>query len=300
MHVSNPLAGERCCLGLAILILTVVAVAGCSGDDGGGGGSQARSVFFEDRVLNIAHRGGARLRPEHTLVAYQHALAVGADVIEFDLHATADGVIVILHDAQVDRTTNGTGVVRQMMYDELRTLDAGYRFTRDGGATYPWRGMGLTIPTLDEALDLLFDVPLAVEIKQAVPPIADQVLAMFAAHGAVDHAIFVSFDSRPTQRIRELDPNALTAFTGQEIVTFGLLTDETLPAYQPPAMFMQPPSSLIEPTFMARVDALGLKVHPWTVNNRQEMQRLIDFQVGGIFTDDPAALAEVLGENSGS
>jgi glycerophosphoryl diester phosphodiesterase len=160
--------------------------------------------------------------------------------------------------------------------------------------------MGLTIPTLDEALDLLPDTPLSVEIKQAVPSIAEQVLATFQAHGAVDHAVFVSFDSRPTHTIRELDPNALTAFTGQEIVVLGLLTDETLPAYQPPAPFVQPPSALVEPEFMARMNTLGLKVHPWTVNNRQEMRRLIDLGVGGIFTDDPMTLAEEIADNAGA
>lgn len=279
---------------IILALIGGLTAVGCGSDDGGGGASSARSVFFEDRVLNIAHRGGGRLRPEHTLVAYENALAVGADVVELDLHATADGVIVVLHDATVDRTTDGTGVVRQMTYEEIRRLDAGYRFTRDGGATYPWRGMGLTIPTLDEALDLLADVPLSVEIKQVTPPIAEHVAAKFVEYGAIEHAVFASFDARPTEAIRALAPEALSAFTGQEIVEFGLLTDETLPEYRPPSMFVQPPWQLIEPSFMARADALGLKVHPWTINNRDEMQRLIEAGVGGIFTDDPALLAELL------
>jgi glycerophosphoryl diester phosphodiesterase len=276
-----------------LLILAAVAPAACGSDDGGGR-SSARDVFFEDRVLNIAHRGGARLWPEHTTLAYQNALAAGADVVELDLHATADGVIVALHDNTVDRTTNGAGTVREMSAQEVLGLDAGYRFTRDRGATYPYRGTGLTIPTLDEALALLSDTPLSVEIKQVVPPIAAAVLATFEAHGAVENAVFAAFDSRPIQTIRELKPDALTAFTGQEIVNLGLLTEETLPDYEPPALFVQPPFQLIEPAFMARVKALGLKVHPWTINNRDEMQRLIDLGVDGMFTDDPVALEEIL------
>jgi glycerophosphoryl diester phosphodiesterase len=275
---------------IALAVASSVAT-GCGDDDGG---SSSQSVFFETRTLNIAHRGGARLWPEHTLLAYERALEAGADVIELDLHATSDGVIVALHDATVDRTTDGSGVVRNMTYDELRQLDAGYRFTRDRGATYPWRGRGLTIPTLDEALDLLGSTPMAIEIKQAVPPIAAEVLATFEAHGAVEHAIFVSFDRRPVETIRELDADALTAFSGQEIVVFGLLTEETLPAYVPPAPFMQPPSELVDATFIERANRLGLKVHAWTVNEREEMRRLIDLGVGGIFTDDPVLLAEEL------
>jgi len=277
-------------------VLAMITLAAC-GDDGGGNKQSPRSVFFEDRVLNIAHRGGARLRPEHTIAAYENALAIGADVVELDLHATADGVIVALHDATVDRTTNGTGTVRQMSSQEVHSLDAGYNFTRDRGATYPFRGTGLTIPTLDEALDLLGDTPLSVEIKQSVPPIAAQVLATFEAHGAVDNAIFVAFDSRPVQAIRDLNPDALTAFSAQDILTFSLLTDETLATYEPPALFIQPPFELIDPAFMARAKALGLRVHPWTVNDREEMQQLIDMGVDGMFTDDPAQLEELLAGN---
>ena len=277
-------------------LLAACTLVAC-GDDGGGGSRSPRSVFFEDRVLNIAHRGGVRLRPEHTVAAYENALAIGADVVELDLHATADGVVVALHDATVDRTTNGSGTVREMSSQEVLSLDAGYKFTRDGGTTYPYRGAGLTIPTLDEALDLLGDVPLSVEIKQSVPPIAAQVLAIFEAHDAVDNAIFVAFDSRPVQAIRELNPDALTAFTAQDMLAFTLLDDETIATYEPPALFIQPPLELIDAEFMARAKAFGLKVHPWTVNNREEMQRLIDAGVDGMFTDDPVALEEVLAEN---
>ncbi len=280
------------------LLAAITLAVGC-GDDGGGGGSP-RAVFFEDRVLNIAHRGGAHLRPEHTIAAYENALLIGADVVELDLHATADGVVVCMHDATVDRTTDGTGVIRDMTYDELHGLDAGYQFTRDGGATYPWRGQGLTVPTLDEALDLLGDVPLSVEIKQAVPPIAEQVVATFEAHDAIENAIFVSFDPRPTQAIRELRPDALTAFTAQEMVTFGLLNDETIGSYQPPAPFVQPPAQLVDTTFMARANVLDLKVHPWTVNSPDEMQRLIGLGVAGMFTDDPETLEALLSSGEGS
>jgi glycerophosphoryl diester phosphodiesterase len=279
----------------ASITLALIFLAGCGDDSGGGSGkSRPRDVFFEDRVLNIAHRGGARLRPEHTIAAYENALTIGADVVELDLHATADGVVVCLHDATVDRTTNGTGTVRDMFFQEVHSLDAGYRFTRDRGATYPYRGAGLTIPTLDEALDLLGEVPLSVEIKQSSPPIVEQVMATFEAHGAVENGIFVAFDSRPVQAIRERNPEALTAFTAQEILTFGTLTDETLPSYTPPAMFIQPPQELVDAAFMARANALGLRVHAWTVNDRAEMHALIDAGVSGIFTDDPETLEELL------
>jgi glycerophosphoryl diester phosphodiesterase len=108
--------------------------------------------FLSDQLLNIAHRGGGRLRPEATLPAFENALSVGADVLEFDLHASSDGVVVVIHDETVDRTTDGTGAVQAMTFAELRMLDAGYEFTPDGGQTFPYRGMGIQIPTLVEVL----------------------------------------------------------------------------------------------------------------------------------------------------
>ena len=84
-------------------------------------------------ITVIAHRGGANLRPENTLVAFEHAVSIGADVLEMDLRATADGSIVVLHDATVDRTTDGQGRVDALTLAELQKLDAGYRWTSDGG-----------------------------------------------------------------------------------------------------------------------------------------------------------------------
>lgn len=279
---------------LPIFVFALILGFSACGDDDGARGGAPRDVFFENRTLNIAHRGGVRLWPEHTLLAYERALEAGADVIEFDLHATADGVVVSIHDATVERTTDGAGVVRNMSYSEIAGLDAGYRFTTDGGATYPWRGKGLKVPTLDEALDLFGDVPLSVEIKQSVPPIVEEVIAVFEAHGALENAVFASFDRRPVEAIRALRPNALTAFSAGELVTFGLLDDASLPGYVAPAPFIQPPAEIVDAALVARANAVGLKMHPWTVNNSEGMSRLIGLGVGGIFTDDPVTLAVLL------
>ncbi len=109
--------------------------------------------FFQcTRPLNMAHRGGSRLAPENTLAAFEHATSLGVDVLEMDLRSSADGVVVAMHDDGVDRTTDGTGPVTGLTLADLKALDAGYRFSRDGGATFPHRGQGVSIPTLDEVL----------------------------------------------------------------------------------------------------------------------------------------------------
>lgn len=257
------------------------------------GSATAGSIFLSDEFLNIAHRGGARLAPEHTLVAYRNGLAVGADVIELDLHATSDGVVVAMHDETVDRTTDGTGLVREMTFAQVRALDAGYRFTRDGGKTYPWRGKGLTIPSLDEALTELEGVPLSVEIKQRTPSITATVMAAFASHGGADNVVFASFAPEPMLQIREIDPFAMSSFTTRELLEFSLLTSEQLPTYQPPCGFIQPPTELVDAAFLDKAHAAGIKVHAWTVNERDEMCRLRQLGVDGLFSDDPDTLGAV-------
>jgi glycerophosphoryl diester phosphodiesterase len=112
----------------------------------------SRDHFLCGRPLNMAHRGGANLRPENTLVAFSNAVAIGVDVLELDVQRTADDVVVVIHDATVDRTTEGVGALGTLTFADVDQLDAGYRFTTDGGATYPYRGMGIRVPTLEQVL----------------------------------------------------------------------------------------------------------------------------------------------------
>src|ERR1700752_3879311 len=102
--------------------------------------------------LVIAHRGNSAFFPENTLESFDQAVAIGADALEFDVRLSRDGRAVVIHDATLERTTNGAGEVAALTVDELQRLDAGYRFTHDGGRTFPFRGRGLTIPTLEMVL----------------------------------------------------------------------------------------------------------------------------------------------------
>src|SRR5215203_3240073 len=138
--------------------------------------SESRTAIKEkDWPINIAHRGGAEIAPENTLEGFREGLRVGAGVLELDVHTTADGHVVVIHDAVIDRTTDGTGAVWEMTLAELKRLDAGYRFTRDRGATYPFRGEGVGIPTLEEVYDEFGDVPINIEIKGERPGIEEAV-----------------------------------------------------------------------------------------------------------------------------
>ena len=115
----------------------------------------------------IGHRGARGVAPENTVASIRHAVEVGAQAIEIDLHASKDEELVVIHDSTVDRTTDGTGPVDQYTLDELRKLDAGYRFTADEGQTFAFRGQGVQIPALDEAMEAIGDLPAILEVKSA-------------------------------------------------------------------------------------------------------------------------------------
>src|SRR5690348_8923683 len=116
-------------------------------------GRLRRPYVAHDGPLFFAHRGGSLLAPENTLPAFKQGVACGADALELDIQTTSDGELVVIHDPTVDRTTDGSGPVAAYTLEKLQRLDAGYRLSLDGGATYPFRGQGITIPTLREVFE---------------------------------------------------------------------------------------------------------------------------------------------------
>ncbi len=248
--------------------------------------------MLTDEFLNIAHRGGGRLAPEETLVAYQNAVDVGADVLEMDARATMDGVIILCHDNTVDRTSDGGGVISNKTFDELRQLDAGYQFTRDGGATYPFRGQGITFPTLLEVLEAHPTMLFAIEIKEAET--AADVVAVIEQAGVEDRVIVASFSDAAVLQVRAINPDVLTAQTVSESLDFARLTDDDEVDYRAPAWVIQAPPDLgeliVDEAFTQRAARLDVKVHVWTINDPGEMQDFLDIAIDGIMTDDPETL----------
>ena len=141
----------------------------------------ANNPLVHEAMLSSAHRGGSLLAPEETMEAFQNAVALGADVLEIDVRSTSDGVLVLNHDPVVDRTTDGTGNVIGLTWAQLQELDAGYTFTTDDGATFPYRGVGVKIARLDEVLAAFPDSLFSIEIKQQSPSIIQPVLDMINA-----------------------------------------------------------------------------------------------------------------------
>ncbi len=269
-----------------------------AGADGAGVDSAAAwqpdPRLLAEGVLNIAHRGGKTERPEHTLAAYTNALEAGADLIELDVHRSKDGVLVSIHDVTVDRTTDGKGAVKDLTWAQLKQLDAGYSWSKDGGKTHPFRGKGHTIARVDETLDAFPNALISVEIKQYDPSIVDDLVALFTLKGAMGRTIFSSFADATTAKLRERAPTALTAMAMGELLLFRAMDDSEVADYVAPCRFVQPPEDMVDAAFMTRAHAVGLKVQPWTVNKAERMKALLKLGIDGLFTDDPRTFAGLL------
>ncbi len=253
-----------------------------------------------DRPLVLAHRGGADLAPENTMAAFQNAVDLGVDILELDVHTTADGTVVVIHDESVDRTTDGTGAVHDSTLADLRQLDAGYDFSPDNGQTFPFRGQGIGIPTLEEVFAAFPDMRINIEIKQSDPPIEAAVLEVIERAGAQQRVLVGSEYDDVMARFRSLAPDIATSAATNEVRNFYLAQLLRVSAiYRPLADAFQVPeysgsTHVVTPSFVDAAHHHGVKVHVWTVNDAETMQRLLDIGVDGIITDRPDVALEVV------
>lgn len=253
------------------------------------------------RVLAIAHRGGAGLWPENTLYAFERAGASGVDVIETDVRATADGELVLFHDEGVERTTDGNGRVGSLTLAELKRLDAAYRWSPDGGRSFPFKGSGVTIPTLREVFEALPHMRFNIEPKQAAPSLAASLCRLIREHGMADKVLVASFSGAVLSEFRRECPEVATSAATGEVASFLTLHEAGLAASYSPAMqALQVPEHagglrVLTRDFVEAAHGRNLRVHAWTVNDEGDMRRLVETGVDGIITDYPDRLLKILG-----
>jgi glycerophosphoryl diester phosphodiesterase len=262
--------------------------------------------FFSDgppRPWVIAHQGGDGLWPSNTLYAMERAAAMGVDVLEMDIHSTADGVLVVMHDATVDRTTDGQGPINGFTLAELKLLDAGYDWpTLEGsdGDTHPYRGQGITVPALEEIFTAFPGWRMNIEIKQVDPPIAEPFCRLIRQHGLEDQVLVGSFHQEAMDAFRNACPEVATSGTESEIRPFFILNTIFLGLlYTPPANAFQVPEysgslHVLTRGFVNGAHGRGVEVHAWTINEVDDMERLLDLGVDGIITDYPDRLLTLL------
>jgi glycerophosphoryl diester phosphodiesterase len=240
------------------------------------------------KPLIIAHRGGAGLWPENTLFALQEAAKLGADLSEIDIHMSRDGVLVAIHDDRVDRTTNAKGLVQDMTLAELKRLDAGHQWTNDGGRTFPFRGRGITIPTLSEIFSSFPKQVISLEIKQHIPPIVAALRETIHRYDKAQEVLVSAFNPRTMKVFRRLYPKIASAATDAEIRYFSRLSRMHLDKfYSTNLSAFSIPLHMATERFIKAAHKKNKRVDVWTVNETADMRCLLTWGVDGILTDFP-------------
>jgi glycerophosphoryl diester phosphodiesterase len=263
----------------------------------------AKRRVGEGWPTNFAHRGASLRAPENTLEAFRLAARSGAGGLELDVHMTSDGGIVVIHDDSVDRTTEGTGLVRRMTLHELQSLDAGYRFIPDGGTTYPYRDRGVRVPELGEVLRAFPGHKVNIDIKEEQPGVEAALLKTVKDADARDRVLVVSEIPAVVERVRELSGSSIsTGASRQEIRDFYRLSRLRLEfLVRPPYDALQVPveyggREVVTPRFLKAAHDRGVRVDVWTIDEPDEMCRLLDLGADVIMTNRPELLEVVLGE----
>ena len=263
-----------------------------------------RVGFSGARPRLFGHRGAAGVAPENTLPSFRRALADGVDVFELDVHATRDGEVVVLHDPTLERTTDGVGRVAALTFAELSQLDAGHRFTPDGGKTFPFRGQRVRVPRLAELMREFPEIPLNIEIKCEGAAVVAAVVAMVREARA--RIVLAAEHDSIMQAIRAAAPDIPTSLATLEIAAFiGALQQGTEPAIPDGSVALQIPprfgdTTLVDAASVAAAHRLGAEVHVWTINDPVEARRLLALGCDGIMTDVPHVIAPVIAERRAS
>jgi glycerophosphoryl diester phosphodiesterase len=243
-------------------------------------------------TLLAAHRGGALLWPENSLLAFRNAVALGADFIEFDVHLSKDGEAVVIHDPTLDRTTTGSGPVRERTTAELKALRLK---DRTGAVTEE------TVPTLDEVVAIAAGARrrMLLEIKMDAsraryPGIEEKVLAILDRHRMAASTVMMAFEPSTWRRVHELRPDVATcALYSIRALSGTTLAAELATLRAAGVRFVGIEHTAVDAAAVAQARAAGIEIGAWTVNDAAGMKRLIDAGVAILITDQPD-LAKIL------
>ncbi len=265
----------------------------------------ARSYYTNPRpaTMVIAHQGGDGLWPGDTLYAFEKAVELGADVLEMDAHITKDGQIVLMHDEKVDRTTDGSGLIEDLTLAELQKLDAAYKWTNDDGKTFPYRGQGIRVPTLEELFQKFPEMRYTIEIKKTQNPIQKPFCALIRKYKIQEKVLVASFRDDALAAFRSECPEVATSGASNEVTGFVLLSKVFLsglisPQFQSLQVPWEPSESkgiqVMTERFVRAAHAQNIAIEPWTVDDPELMKEYIAWGVDGIITNRPDLMLEVL------
>jgi glycerophosphoryl diester phosphodiesterase len=267
-----------------------------------------RHPFFDvPRPIVFAHRGASGEAPENTRIAFERALAEGAEILETDVHVTRDGEVVLAHDPDVSRTTDGAGTIAELTLAELQHLDAGYRMSPDGGRSHPFRGRGIRVPTLREVFTAFPATRFNIEVKANDPRLVEGVVRLVAEHGRAERTLLAAAEDDTLAAVRaELARQHVRTAIGASVGDVRAYVRAALGEGSPPPepMALQIPPSfqgepLVTPALLDFAHRHDVQVHVWTVNEEPEMKRLLDLGVDGLMSDFPGRLRAVVDARRG-
>jgi glycerophosphoryl diester phosphodiesterase len=248
----------------------------------------------------IAHQGGNGLRPGNTLLAFDYALALGVDVLEMDVHLSRDGQVVVMHDATVDRTTNGNGALADLDLADIRELDAAYHWPFDSDDKQ-FRGQAVQIPTLPEVVQRYPGHRLLLELKTPQPELANAVCEILRSHQQAPLTMVASFHQQALEAFRKACPTVATSASSDEVQSFMFFRNVGLSRlFIAPAIALQVAKvrdgvDLLNDDFVKDADELSLFVDFWTLNDVADMRMAEKIGAQGIITDRPDLLLSELG-----
>jgi glycerophosphoryl diester phosphodiesterase len=250
----------------------------------------------------VAHRGGSALAPENTLAAFDGAVRLGADALEIDVRRTRDGAVVVFHDEETARLTGQAGTIEARTLEEVRALDAGFGFSSDDGATFPFRGTGVGVPTLTELLARHPAMRVNIDAKTDDEPLARALAEVLRAAGALDRACIGSFHDVQADRLGALLPSC-ARYLPEQAATCHVMAakagagGEGCPGgYQLASLpHRMGDFVVVDEPVVAWFHARAMRVQVWTVDEAADMRQLLRLGVDGIVTDRPDVLREVLG-----
>lgn len=257
------------------------------------------------RPLVIAHRGASGLHPENTMVAFDGSIEIGVDVLEMDLHITKDGELVVHHDATIDRTSNGSGSVYDFSYDELLEYNFGYEFKNSNGE-YPFRDSYVKIPKIDEVFHKYPSMTMIIELKNTgiLGYAAGEKLALLITqYNMQDKVMVASFHDDVLNHFNKITNGTISTSTAnnetRRFVILNLLFMDFFYSGDGVALQLPLKASGIDLTRKRLIQSIhrrNIALQYWTINNEDDMRRLIKLGADGIMTDYPDILLQVLSE----
>lgn len=260
----------------------------------GGGAALAKDIHKD--IVNVSHRGASAYAPEHTIASYDMGEKMHGDYIEIDLQMTKDGHLIAMHDVTLDRTTNGTGSVKDYTLNEIKQLDAGSWFNEK----YPYASKaeyeGLKVPTLEEVFkEFGKNNSYYIETKSpdVYPGMEKELLRLVDKYKINKEKLLVqSFSSESLKVMNELDPSIKLV----QLISYKAnaeITDAEIKEIKQYAMGIGPNHTYLNEEYVQKVVNSGLELHPYTVNDKERMKQLINWGVTGMFTNHPDLLHDV-------